>query len=104
MESAQRHMVRFQGSSGEAAVRCFAGQSLLAALAEQRAPIRVGCRGGGCGVCEVRILAGQARYGRMSERHVGHGKRLRGYALACQTYPTTDLIIELIDTETQTED
>lgn len=72
------------------------GQSLLAgAEAGLKRPVPVGCRGGGCGLCRVRILRGPYQRQCMSRRHVGPGQAEQGYALACKVLPEGDLDIEL---------
>ncbi|MFD1691906.1 2Fe-2S iron-sulfur cluster-binding protein [Azotobacter chroococcum] len=49
--------------------------------------IPVGCRGGGCGVCKVRVVSGRFDFGAMSCRHVSADERGRGLALACRLFP-----------------
>ena len=55
--------------------------------------IMIGCRGGGCGVCRVRVLAGDYRTERMSRAHVTEAEEQAGYALSCCLYPLSDLHI-----------
>ena len=56
--------------------------------------IRVGCRGGGCGVCKVRIIDGDYETKRMSRKHISEAEEKQGYALACRVLPRGDLLIE----------
>jgi len=56
--------------------------------------IAVGCRGGGCGVCKVRILSGDFKCGRMSRQHIAEGELEQGFVLACRVIPQSDLEIE----------
>ncbi|UCM29524.1 2Fe-2S iron-sulfur cluster binding domain-containing protein [Pseudomonas sp. PS1(2021)] len=56
--------------------------------------IAVGCRGGGCGVCKVRILSGDYTCGPMSRQHIADGEQAHGFVLACRVVPTSDLEIE----------
>ncbi len=58
--------------------------------------IGVGCRGGGCGFCRVRVVKGRYRTGRMSAAQISTDDRTKGYALACQLYPLHDLLIETV--------
>ncbi|WP_437883248.1 2Fe-2S iron-sulfur cluster-binding protein [Pseudomonas sp. LRF_L74] len=58
--------------------------------------IAVGCRNGGCGVCKVRVLAGDFACGAMSRRQVTAQECEQGFALACRLYPLTDLEVERI--------
>lgn len=57
--------------------------------------IGVGCRGGGCGFCRVRVAEGTYRTGKMSAAMVSAEDRAAGYVLACRLYPTGDLTIEV---------
>lgn len=57
--------------------------------------IGVGCRGGGCGICRVRVAKGAYRLGKMSANKVCEEERLAGYALACRLFPQDDLLIEI---------
>ncbi len=77
--------------------RCAEGQSVLRAMeAQGKRCIPVGCRGGGCGLCRVRVLSGAYRSGRMSCHHVPPGLASQGLALACQVFPQSDLSIECL--------
>ncbi|MCY1283844.1 2Fe-2S iron-sulfur cluster binding domain protein [compost metagenome] len=85
--------------SGQA-FRCLPGQSLLRAMeAQGKHCVPVGCRGGGCGLCKVRVLSGDYRRGRMSGCHVPPEAAARGLALACQVFPCSDLTIETLRRE-----
>ncbi len=64
-------------------------------IKRQVSDIPVGCRGGGCGVCRIRILEGEYTTRRMSRKHVSETDEAEGVALACRVVPTTDLVIEL---------
>lgn len=57
--------------------------------------IGVGCRGGGCGFCRVRVVEGQYRTGKMSAEKISPEDRAAGYVLACRLYPSGDLMIEV---------
>ncbi len=58
--------------------------------------IPVGCRGGGCGICRIRILAGDYDVDKMSRKHVPEQDQAKGIALACRVYPRSDLAIEVL--------
>lgn len=78
--------------------RCTSSQTLLGGMEQLgRRGIPVGCRGGGCGVCKVRIETGQVRTGRMSRQHVSAEDEARGYVLACRAYPQTDLRLQAVE-------
>ena len=55
----------------------------------------VGCRRGGCGVCRVRVLAGEYRSDLMSRSHVSAEDEAAGVVLACCIYPLSDLSLRL---------
>ena len=55
--------------------------------------IPVGCRGGGCGVCRIRIASGRFRTRRMSAAHVSDRDRRERIVLACRSYAESDLRI-----------
>jgi ferredoxin len=77
--------------------RCAEGQSVLQAMeAQGKRCVPVGCRGGGCGLCKVRVLDGHYRRGRMSCHHVPPEMAGQGLALACQVFPQSDLSIECL--------
>ena len=80
---------------------CNADQHLLQGMQAYRIGmpmlrlIPVGCRGGGCGVCRVRIVSGDYEASKMSRKHVTEQEQAEGIALACRVYPSSDLEIEL---------
>ncbi|WP_293396012.1 2Fe-2S iron-sulfur cluster-binding protein [Nevskia sp.] len=61
-----------------------------------RRGIPVGCRGGGCGVCKVQVVAGSYHTRKMSRDCVSSTEETQGYALACRLYPDTDLDIRVV--------
>ncbi|HCU89773.1 MAG TPA: ferredoxin [Gammaproteobacteria bacterium] len=74
---------------------CKRGQNVL--LAMERLGLQgipVGCRGGGCGICRVRILGnGKYRTKKMSRAQVSEKDESNGIALACRLIPEGDLRI-----------
>lgn len=77
--------------------RCMPSQSVLNAMEQQaKRCVPVGCRGGGCGLCKVRILSGTYQCRKMSCRHISPEAAEQGLALACQLFPQTDLSIECL--------
>jgi ferredoxin len=86
----------YVGDRGDS-VRCRAGQSVLSALESAgRREVVVGCRGGGCGVCRVRIIEGQwALLKPMSRAHVSEAEEREGWVLACRVAPASDIRVQL---------
>lgn len=72
-----------------------AGETMLAGLERTCCDaIDVGCRGGGCGMCKVKVLSGTYQTKRMSSRHVCGQQAAVGFALACRLLPESDLVVE----------
>lgn len=61
-----------------------------------RRGIPVGCRGGGCGVCKVRVIEGAYRTGLMSRACVSPEEQADGYALACKLFAEGDLRLQVV--------
>ena len=73
-----------------------ADERLLHEMVKRRvADIPVGCRGGGCGVCRIRVVQGEYTTKRMSRQHVSEADEADGIVLACRVIPSTDLVVEL---------
>jgi len=76
---------------------CQTGQSVLKAMEQQGVEcVPVGCRGGGCGFCKIKVVEGQFECGKMSRRHIPPEAIEKGVVLACRIYPLTNLIIECV--------
>ncbi|TVO57231.1 2Fe-2S iron-sulfur cluster-binding protein [Denitromonas halophila] len=58
--------------------------------------IPVGCRGGGCGVCRVRVRSGQYTVRKMSRACVSEAEEAVGVVLACKLIPHSDLDLEVL--------
>ena len=94
-DESKRHAITVEGVEGSFA--CGEMQSVLAALAPlHRRRIECGCRGGGCGVCRVLILAGEVETGPMSATHVSAEERAQGVALSCRVYPRSALRLRVL--------
>ncbi len=61
--------------------------------------IAVGCRGGGCGVCRIRVGSGEYLTKKMSLKHICERDQARGIVLACRVYPRSDLEIHVLPIE-----
>lgn len=76
---------------------CDSTQNLLKGMVQLgRKGIPVGCRGGGCGVCKVQILSGSYTNKRMSREHVSVEDEAEGRVLACRTWPTSDIELQVV--------
>lgn len=74
---------------------CKQDQNVLAAMERLgRRGIPVGCRGGGCGICRVQVLAGGPyRTLKMSRAQVSETDQAAGICLACKLIPEGDLTL-----------
>lgn len=82
--------------TGEA-FTCLAGESVLRGLARLgRRGIPIGCRGGGCGICKVEVLAGSFDKQQMSRAHVSEEDERQGRVLACRICPRDPLIVKVV--------
>ncbi len=89
------HTVSIEGAAVSYA--CSSHESVLEGM--HRLGVRgipCGCRGGGCGVCKVEIVAGEFRTGAMSRDHVSEDDRANRRLLACRVYPVSDLSLKVI--------
>jgi ferredoxin len=66
----------------------------MEALGKRGSP--VGCRGGGCGVCKIEILAGTYSKRVMSCEHVSEADEAAHRVLACRTKPTSDITLRVL--------
>jgi Na+-transporting NADH:ubiquinone oxidoreductase subunit NqrF len=77
---------------------CAATQNVLTGmmcLVPTAIPVRF--RGGGCGVCKVRVLRGHYRTVKMSRASVSEEEQQQGYALACRLYADEgDLYLQVV--------
>lgn len=92
MTQPRLHQVRSQCG---ASFSCSPTERVLIAM--ERAGVKcvpVGCRGGGCGICKVRVLSGEFTAGKMSAAHITAEEAQDNYVLACQLYPRSDILIE----------
>jgi ferredoxin len=82
--------------SGETYV-CLPEQNLLKAMERLgRRGIPVGCRGGGCGVCKVRVLEGSYTARKMSREQVSEHEQQNNIGLACRMFPTSDMRLQVL--------
>ena len=58
--------------------------------------IPVGCRGGGCGVCKVRVVAGNYSKRVMSRACLSVEEEAAGIVLACRVRPNSDIRLRVL--------
>lgn len=91
-----RHVVKLRSADGS---DCSFGQTaglplLHGMVAAGRSAIPVGCRGGGCGICRVRVLAGAYASRPMSRSRISAADEAAGIVLACRIVPQEDMTVE----------
>lgn len=76
---------------------CKDSETALNALARSgKRGIPVGCRGGGCGVCKVRVLSGAFTKRPMSRAHVSAQEEQNNEVLACCIVPQSDVQVQVL--------
>lgn len=76
---------------------CTEGDTLLHAMEQAaRRDIPIGCRGGGCGICKIKILHGNFITKKMSQSEVNKAELAQGIVLACRCTPLSDIELEVI--------
>jgi len=70
---------------------CKNDQSILDAANIQGVRIPYACKGGGCGMCKIKVEAGHYERGKSSKAVLPDSERELNYTLACKTYPKSDL-------------
>ncbi|WP_102349154.1 2Fe-2S iron-sulfur cluster binding domain-containing protein [Bacillus sp. Marseille-P3661] len=76
-------------------ITCYPSETLLNASQRQFGGIFIGCKGGGCGLCKIKVSSGEtADAGNWSKSALADEEYNRGYRLACQCKPVTNMTIE----------
>jgi ferredoxin len=85
---------RIDLSGHDKSITAHADQSVLQTLiAAAVAVIPVGCRGGGCGICRIKVVSGRYRTKVMSRSRISEDDERDGIVLACRVFPESDLSI-----------
>ncbi|MED4730851.1 2Fe-2S iron-sulfur cluster binding domain-containing protein [Aneurinibacillus migulanus] len=77
-------------------VGCSNNSNILAAARRNFLKLPYGCFNGGCGMCKIKIVAGDYEVGLSSKAALPDNEREKGYALACKTYPLSDLMVRVM--------
>lgn len=72
-----------------------AGESVIDAALRNGINFQYGCRGGACGACKGKVLAGQISYGDHDPMAITEEEIADRQALFCIATPTSDLTIEM---------
>jgi CDP-4-dehydro-6-deoxyglucose reductase len=74
---------------------CHGNQTVLDAAQSQGIVIQYACKGGGCGLCKIKVENGVFERGKSSKAVLPDSERELNYTLACKTYPKTDLEVRI---------
>ncbi len=69
-------------------------ETILAAALRAGVMLPYSCRGGSCGSCKGRIVAGRVDYGSFDAKALTAAEQAAGFALFCQARPLSDLVLE----------
>ena len=69
------------------------GETILEALHRYGLTLDAPCRGGGCGVCRVRVVSGSVQHGPHTRRALSDSDREDGIALACRATPDAGNVV-----------
>jgi len=70
-------------------------ESVLDGAQKNGVKIPYACKGGGCGLCKVRVEEGEFERGRSSTAVLPNDERILNYTLACKTYPKSNMKVQL---------
>jgi CDP-4-dehydro-6-deoxyglucose reductase len=70
------------------------GQSVLDAALAAHVNLPHSCKGGNCGACRARLVAGSVHYPRGRPAALGREEAAAGYVLLCQAHADGDLVVE----------
>ena len=71
-------------------------ESVLDGAQRNGVKIPYACKGGGCGLCKIKVEFGEFEQGRCSMAVLPNDERALNYTLACKTYALSDLRITLL--------
>lgn len=76
---------------------CAGRQTVLDAALSKGIRIEFACKGGGCGLCKIKVETGVFHLEKCSKAVLADEERKQMYALACKTYPQSDMTILIED-------
>lgn len=70
-------------------------QTILDAACNQGVNIEYACKGGGCGLCKIKVADGDFERGKSSKAVLPDSDRKQDYTLACKTYPKSNMKVHI---------
>lgn len=55
-----------------------------------------GCHNGACGVCKIKVHAGEFSKDKMNRKHISELEEVENIVLACKCYPKSNMEIEFL--------
>ncbi|WP_371053475.1 2Fe-2S iron-sulfur cluster-binding protein [Rhodococcus gordoniae] len=86
--------VTYTLTAGTRTVPCEPGQTVLDAFLRSGQWMPNSCNQGTCGTCKIRIHSGEVDHRNSPEQTLTPDERAAGYALACQTTPCSDAVLD----------
>ncbi len=74
---------------------CVAKEDILSAARTSFVALPAGCRGGGCGMCKVKVIEGTFEKGLCSKAVLTAQDEEKNYTLACKTFPHSNMKIAI---------
>lgn len=92
----EKYTITVRAEAQEVSFFCRHDQAILLAMEQAGlAVVPVGCRGGGCGICKIKVIDGTFKVGKMSRAHVSASDEQTGATLlACRTFPSSNINLE----------
>lgn len=75
-------------------ITCVESESILDAANRQGIQIPYACKGGGCGLCKIKIEEGEFERKKSSKAVLPDHEREMNYTLACKTFAKSDVKIQ----------
>lgn len=76
---------------------CTEEENLLKAARSQMVKVPYACASGGCGLCKVKVSAGNYKMDVYSKQALKDEERNNGVVLLCKTFPQSHLQAELLE-------
>lgn len=84
----------FSVTVGAASVECGPNQKMLDAFLRNSVWVPNSCNQGTCGTCKVRVVDGTFDTPEVLDSVLSSSEQEQGFVLSCQTAPTSDLVVE----------
>ncbi|HZG70394.1 MAG TPA: 2Fe-2S iron-sulfur cluster binding domain-containing protein [Chondromyces sp.] len=88
--------VKIMDNGGEIPeLKCPETESILDAALKHGMKIPYACKGGGCGLCKIKVQEGDFERKKSSKAVLPDSERSLNFTLACKTFPKGDMKIQV---------